>query len=63
MLLLVGYVGEPMGYFCRVFPLVELCLFFIGSPTYDLSILKLKGGNNSSLLKHRSLHTNNPFPT
>ena len=27
MLLLVGYVDEPMGYFCCVFPLVELCLF------------------------------------
>ena len=27
MLLLVGYVGEPMGYFCCVLPLVEPCLF------------------------------------
>ena len=27
MLLLIGYVGEPMGYFCCVLPLVELCLF------------------------------------
>ena len=27
MLLLVGYVGEPMGFFCCVLPLVELCLF------------------------------------
>ena len=26
MLLLVAYVGEPMGYFCCVLPLVELCL-------------------------------------
>ena len=26
MLLLVTYVGEPMGYFCCVLPLVELCL-------------------------------------
>ena len=26
MLLLVGYVGEPGGYFCCVLPLVELCL-------------------------------------
>ena len=25
--LLVGYVGEPMGYFCCVFPLVEFCFF------------------------------------
>ena len=27
MLFLVGYVGEPMGYFCCVLPLVELCPF------------------------------------
>ena len=27
MLLLVGYVGEPVGYFCCIFPLVEFCLF------------------------------------
>ena len=26
-MLLLGYVGEPMGYFCCVFPLVEFCLF------------------------------------
>ena len=26
MLLLVGYVGEPIGYFCCVLQLVELCL-------------------------------------
>ena len=26
MFLLVVYVGELMGYICRVFPLVELCL-------------------------------------
>ena len=27
MLLLVGYVGEPMCDFCCVFPLGEFCLF------------------------------------
>ena len=27
MLLLVRYVGEPMGYFRCVLPMVELCLF------------------------------------
>ena len=27
MLLFVGYVGEPMGHFCCVLPLVELCFF------------------------------------
>ena len=27
MLLLIGYVGDPMGYFCCVLPLVELCHF------------------------------------
>ena len=29
MLLLVAYIGDPMGYFCCVLPLVELVFFLI----------------------------------
>ena len=38
MLLLVGYVGEPMGYFCCVLPLLELCLFFLCLLTFPSSL-------------------------